>query len=407
MADRAASLPRLLLRRGPLPLLLALRYLKSTRRDAFASFLSAVAAGGIGLGVAALILSLAVISGFQEALRGEVLARTPQILVDLPQLPSGVDPEVVRGQVARVPGVVSARFEVRGHGWVVDGGKVQAVELIGFDGAVPAFFPGAAGKAPGLYLPQGLVTRWGLRPGETVDIASPKPTLAPFGGPQPRVRSLPLAGTFTTGKAQETQERIGLPRAVAETLLGRDSLRIDVATPDLDAALAVAARLGAVLPAGARVRTWQDLNRPLLFALRLEKAMTFVAVFLIVAVAALALVADLSLVIASKRAEIGMLGAMGLPARDLARTFLWLGGLIAGIGIAGGAILGCTAAWVMDHYQLISVPGRVYFLDHVPFLLQVRDLAWVLALTFGLALAASRMAARQAALLVPIEAIRR
>ncbi len=410
MAVSASSfkpLPRLLLRRGPLPLLLALRYLKSTRRDAFASFLSAVAAGGIGLGVAALILSLAVISGFQEALRGELLARTPQILVDLPRLEGDVDAEAVRARVANVLGVVSARFEVRGNGWVVDGGKVQAVELIGFDGVVPAFFPGAAGKPPGLYLPQGLATRWGLRPGETIDIASPKPTLAPFGGPQPRVRSLPLAGTFTTGKAQEVHERVGLPRAVAETLLGRDSLRIDVATADLESALDVAQRLPAALPEGANVRTWQDLNRPLLFALRLEKAMTFVAVFLIVAVATLALVADLSLVIASKRAEIGMLGAMGVPSADLSRTFLWLGGLIAGIGIVGGAILGCSAAWVMDHYRLISVPGRVYFLDHVPFLVQVRDLAWVLALTFGLALAAAQIAARQASLLVPIEAIRR
>jgi len=74
----------LLLRRWPFPVLLAVRYLRSTRRDAFASFLSAVAAGGIGLGVAALVLSLAVISGFQEALRSELVGRTPQILIDLP-----------------------------------------------------------------------------------------------------------------------------------------------------------------------------------------------------------------------------------------------------------------------------------------------------------------------------------
>src|SRR5690349_2418172 len=102
----------LLLRKLPFPLLLALRYLRSTRRDAFASFLSAVAAGGIALGVAALILSLAVISGFQSALRGELLSRTPQIEVELP--PGLGDGSVAaREAVRHVPGVVSAELQVQ------------------------------------------------------------------------------------------------------------------------------------------------------------------------------------------------------------------------------------------------------------------------------------------------------
>ena len=398
---------RLLLRPWPFPWLLALRYLKSTRRDAFASFLAAVAGLGIALGVAALILSLAVISGFQEALRGELLSRTPEILIDLPP---GADAEAARAAVAGVVGVRSARLEVRGSGWIVDGGKVQPVELVGFEGPVPAFFPGAAGKAPGLYLPEGLATRWGIRPGETLDVVSPKPTLAPFGGPVPRVRSLPLAGTYTSGKTQDERERIGLPREVAESLLGRTNRKIEVTAGGLDAALAAAPSLATALAPvapGSVVRTWQDLNRPLLFALRLEKTLTFVAVFLIVLVATLALVASLSLVIASKRAEIGMLGAMGATGKTLERAFRTLGGLIAGIGLLLGGTGGVVAAWVLDHYKLLPVPGRVYFLDYVPFLVQGGDLAWVLLLTFALALLASTWAARRAAALDPLEAIHR
>jgi len=103
----------LLLRSVPFPVVLALRYLRSTRRDAFASFLSAVAAGGIGLGVAALILSLAVISGFQEALRGELLGRTPQIEVELPAGLDEAAAAAARAAARRLPGVLAAQVEVR------------------------------------------------------------------------------------------------------------------------------------------------------------------------------------------------------------------------------------------------------------------------------------------------------
>jgi ABC-type lipoprotein release transport system permease subunit len=140
----------LLLRPWPFPVLLALRYLRSTRRDAFASFLSLVAAGGLALGVMALVLSLAVISGFQEALRGELLGRTPQIEVELPPELSEEEAVKVREAVRKVEGVASAQVQVRGGGWVMEEGKVQAVELVGFEGTVPRSFTGAEGRSEGL-----------------------------------------------------------------------------------------------------------------------------------------------------------------------------------------------------------------------------------------------------------------
>ena len=396
----------LLLRSVPFPVVLALRYLRSTRRDAFASFLSAVAAGGIGLGVAALILSLAVISGFQEALRGELLGRTPQIEVELPAGLDEAAAAAARAAARRLPGVLAAQVEVRGGGWVMESGKVQAVELVGFEGRVPNAFPGAAGRPEGLYVPASLTARWGVAPGRLIDVVSPRPTLTPF-GPQPRVRSLPLAGTYRSGRTQEERERVALPRSVAETLLGGADRRLEVVAADLDAALGVAGRLPAVLPRGSVVRTWKDLNRPLLFALRLEKAVMFVAVSLIVLVAALALIADLALIIASKRPEIGTLSTLGATPADLRRAFLLLGGLVAGSGMLAGAVLGVGGAWVLDRNHLVPVPGRVYFLDYVPFLVEPGDLALVLAMAAVLALASSFYAARRAAALDPVEAMRR
>jgi lipoprotein-releasing system permease protein len=382
---------------------IALRYLRSTRRDAFASFLSAVAAGGLALGVAALILSLAVISGFQSALRSELLGRTPQIEVELPP---GADAQAARDDVHRVGGVTSVQIQVRGGGWLVDQGKVQPVEMVGFDGLVPRSFPGAAGKAEGLYVPASLAARWGLRPGQTLEMVSPKPTLTPL-GPEPRVRSIVLAGTYQSGRTQEERERAALPRSVAETLLGTADRRLDVEAGDLDAALDVAARLPAALPKGSTVRTWKDLNRPLLFALRLEKLMMFVSVSLIVLVASLALVADLALIISSKRPEIGMLGTLGATPAALRQAFVLLGGLVAGLGVLVGTVLGVGGAWVMNRYKLLPVPGRVYFLDYVPFRVEPQDLIVVLLLTLALALASSLYAAQRAAALDPVEALRR
>jgi len=435
---------KLLLRDLPLPVTLALRYVRSTRRDAFASFLSAVAAGGIALGVTALVLSLAVISGFQEALRGELLGRTPQVLVDLPPGLGLAAAQAAREAVRRMPGVTGAQLQVRGSGWVVEQGKAHAVELVGFEGRVPRSFPGAAGGPEGLYVPASLAARWGLVPGRPLSLLSPRPTLTPL-GPQPRLRTLPLAGTYRSGRTQEDRERVALPRAVAETLLGGSERQIEVAAASLDAALAVAARLRdrptggdggrssgtaasgglagtaasgglvgtaasggvAPLPPGSEVRTWQELNRPLLFALRLEKVMMFVAVSLIVLVASLALVADLALIISSKRPEVGMLATMGATPAALRQTFVLLGGLVAGSGIALGTVIGVGGAMVLDRYRLVPVPGRVYFLDYVPFLVKPLDLALVLVLTLALALASALYAAQRAATLDPIEALRR
>ena len=394
---------RLLLRKLPFPAILALRYLRSTRRDAFASFLSAVAAGGLALGVAALILSLAVISGFQSALRSELLGRTAQIEVELPP---GADAEAAREAVRKVAGVSAVQIQVRGGGWLVDEGKVQPVELVGFDGSVPRSFPGAAGKPEGLYVPAALAARWGIEPGQILEVASPKPTLTPF-GPQPRVRGVPLAGTYEGGRTQEERERAALPRAIAESLLGTADRRLDVEAADLDAALDVADRLPDVLPQGSEVRTWKDLNRPLLFALRLEKMVMFVAVSLIALVASLALVADLALIISSKRPEIGMLGTMGATPATLRNAFVLLGGLVAGSGMLAGVVLGVGISWLADRYHWLPVPGRVYFLDYVPFLVEPEDLILVLLIAFSLSLASAFYAAQRAAALDPVEALTR
>ncbi len=386
----------------PLPLAVALRYLKSTRRDAFVSFLSAAAVGGLALGVTALILALAALTGFQEALKLEILARTPEIEI---AVPAGEPAGGVRDLVAAHPGVRSAELLVRGQGWLVGQGAARPVELTGYERRPPSSFPVPEGGGPGLYVGDRLAGAWGLEPGDALEIASSRPTLSPL-GPQPRVRRLPLAGTFATGRT-EVEDRVALPLAAAEALLGGGDYRVVASTGALDRALGVAAELAAKLPPGSRVRTWRDLNRGLFFALKLEKSLMFVAVFLIVLVAGLALVSNVTLIVASKRAEIGMLGAMGARPGALQAIFLLLGVLQAVGGVALGALLGVGGAWLLDRYRLIEIPGSVYFLDYVPFQARPADLALVLGAALALAVGCALLPARKAVALEPVEALRR
>ncbi|MEO7794602.1 MAG: FtsX-like permease family protein [Thermoanaerobaculia bacterium] len=389
----------------PFSLALALRYLRSTRKDAFVSFLSVVAAAGIGLGVAALVLALAALTGMQEALTGEILARTPAIEVQLPPRLAAPALSALVELLGRDPEITAVQQALTGKGWIVAGGRVVPVDLTGFEGDVPTQFPGAAGEPSGLYLSDREAARLGVAPASIVTIASPRPTLTPF-GPQPRAVNLRVAGLFRSGRSEQ-QARAALPLDRAEVLFGADRpRRLFIGVSSLDAASAVEARLRSILPEGSRVSTWQELNRPLFFALRLEKSVMFVAVSLIVIVAALALVADLSLIAANKRREIGLLVAMGGSAATLRAAFCWLGAMLGAIGTFAGAFVGCLAAVVLDRARLIRMPGDVYFLDYLPFAVPVRDLVVVVSVTLVWALSCSWYGASRVAKLDPMEALR-
>lgn len=237
-------------------------------------------------------------------------------------------------------------------------------------------------------------------------LASPRPTLTPF-GPQPRSLSMRLAGTYRAARTDEVAQA-ALPIERAEILLGGDRARIlQISTTGLDEALVLAARLADELPAGARVATWRDLNRPLFFALRLERSVLFLAVSLVIAVAAFALFSDLSLVAATKRRELGVLAALGADAGTMRAAFLWLGLLIGGLGTASGAALGTVAAALLDRTHALSLPAGVLLFDYLPFEVGAGDVAVVVATALGLSGLCSALAADRVARLDPVVALRR
>lgn len=386
----------------PLPLLLALRYLKSTRRDAFVTVLSLLAVLGIALGVTALILVLALLAGLQDFLRRDVLARTPHLEI---AWPDDADPRALAARIREVPGVVEAQQILRGRGWLLSGERPLDVEIVGYEGELPRFFPRPTASQSGLYVDSLTAGRWGLAAGDLVEVVSPRPTLTPF-GPQPRVVGLRLAGTFESGRTEGDDHRLAVPLATARRLFGDRQTRLEVRAEGFEAALDLATRLAPLLPAGSTLKTWKDLNRGLFLALRLEKVLMFVAVFLIVLVATLPIVTVLGLLISAKRGEIGMLQAMGARASDLRRAFLLLGCMLGTSGLVLGCAAGVTLAWLLDRLKVVRPPGDVYFIDHLPFLLELEDLAAVVAVTVVLVAGSAVYAANRAASTRAVEALK-
>jgi lipoprotein-releasing system permease protein len=247
--------------------------------------------------------------------------------------------------------------------------------------------------------------RWGLEAGDLVEVVSPRPTLTPF-GPQPRIVGMRLAGTFESGRTEGDDHRLAVPLATARRLFGDRQTRLEVRAESFEAAIELAPRLAPLLPPGTALKTWQELNRGLFLALRLEKVVMFVAVFLIVLVATLPIVTVLGLLISAKRGEIGMLQAMGAPASDLRRAFLLLGCVLGASGLALGGAAGVALAWLLDRWKLVRPPGDVYFIDHLPFLLELEDLAAVVAVTVALVLGSAIYAAKRAASTRAVEALK-
>ena len=320
--------------------------------------------------------------------------------------------ETLRG----VEGVDDVQRLLRGHGWLLPGGgSWMEASMVGFEGGedgnrVPAFFEQTEQQAEetlsdGILVPESILYRYGLQRGSLVELASPRPTLTPL-GPRPRLHQVRIAGVFTAGSTEDKEVRLGLPFELAGSLFGERRQRLEVRATSLEGALDLAPRLESSLPEGATVRTWKDLNRGLFFALQLEKRLMFLSIFLIVPIAAMALVTVLALLVSAKRGEIGMLHALGATPRQVERAFFGLGGLLAGSGLLLGGLLGVVGSIVLDRFQLLAPPGDIYYVSHIPFRLESGDLVSIFLATLAFTFASAWVAARRASAFRPVEALR-
>jgi lipoprotein-releasing system permease protein len=155
-----------------------------------------------------------------------------------------------------------------------------------------------------------------------------------------------------------------------------------------------------------RVETWRELNAPLSFALRLEKAVIFATIALVIVVAALTIVSNIALTVVEKKRDLGVLTSLGATPASLSRIYLTLGAAIGAIGTILGIAIGVSASILLDRYELVSLPADVYLVTHVPFAVHPREVALVAAFAFLTAVLAALLPARAAARLAVGEAIR-
>jgi lipoprotein-releasing system permease protein len=408
---------------------IAWRYLRSRGGSRLFSFISAIAIGGVIVGVSALIVINGVMTGMQDDLRDKILIGSPDLRVltfgdDLKMDDWRPTLEKVRTQ----PGIVAAAPFVLSEGLAVPVGRTfsEGVAVEGIEPAGPEAqqvtsirqhavegdftFASGDGEERGAVLGSELAKVLNVFPGDKINLISPADAKfnAAVGGIVPRVFQVEVTGTFTTGMYEYDTRYVfvSLPVAQAFAGLGDAVTGIEASTTTRDVAGKVGKTLEDSLGYPYRVMDWQKQNSSLFQALKLEKLAMGIILLLIVVVAAFNIVSTLSMVVKDKTREIGILKAMGLPARSVRRIFLVQGVVIGGVGTLIGVVIGVVAGLLVDKLKLIELDPKVYFIDHLPVAIQPLDVFWIVTASVAIAVLATVYPSLQAARLYPVEAIR-
>ena len=404
----------------PFELHIAVRYLLAKRKQAFISVISLISTLGVTVGVMAVVIALAIMTGLQQELRDRIVGSSPHIYVYNRAGITDYRAEIAR--LEKVPHVIGAAPAILGRALVSAQTRTEPLQVKGIDpalepavtdiksailtGSLEALAPRNEDDVPGVLLGKDLAATLGVMAGDSINLTTPEGILTP-NGRMPYPRRLRVAGTFSLG-LYEFDTTIGyVSLDAARRLFAKDGadliqLRVD----DIWSAGAVARSIEAALGENYSAQDWGSMNRQLFSALALEKIAVSLAIGLIVMVAALNIIASLILLVMEKNRDIAILKTMGASAKSVTAIFMAQGLIIGLVGTAAGGALGTIASRVLDKYRLIRVPVDVYQVSHLPFTVLPRDFIIVVTVAILVCFIATIYPSRQAARLDPAQALR-
>ncbi|WP_323018005.1 lipoprotein-releasing ABC transporter permease subunit [Castellaniella sp.] len=399
------------------------------RGDRFVSFVAASSMAGIGLGVAALIIVLSVMNGFQTQVRDRMLSVLPHIELYVP----GGGHEQVLDRWQDLAQAAKADPEVRGaapfvaaQAMLARGQSLSGVQIRGIDpaiepqvsdlkgqlesGTLDSLSPGSFNVIIGSQIAQSL----GLMVGDTVLMLAPQGSISPAGF-APRMRQFTVSGVFATGY-YEYDATLAFVNVQDAARVFRDSgvsgVRLKIA--DMQQAPQVARQLLNLMPPGVQAMDWTQNNRTWFAAVQTEKRMMFLILTLIVAVAAFNLLSSLVMAVKDKRSDIAILRTLGATPGEVAKIFLIQGALIGVVGTAAGVLLGTVTAynidvivpWIERMLGIQFLPQQIYFISELPSNPQAGDITVIGVTSLVLSLLATLYPSWRASRLQPAQVLR-
>ncbi|HVG25587.1 MAG TPA: FtsX-like permease family protein [Thermoanaerobaculia bacterium] len=392
---------------------IARRYLWTARKRAHTAFLSTISVLGLAIGVASLLISIALLSGLQGQIKARLIESSPQLLVE----PSGRNTvpradEIVRA--AQQLGMRDVRPYVSGIAW----GANESAEL-GRPMRLRSYTPGHEpetdrtrtgrqrvwnGDESQIYVTRGYAASLSLDVGDSLTVVAPRTRLTPF-GPMPVMKRYRISRIVIL-TSEENPTDAWLDHEEATNLFGTSGLPTAIEMyGNAEGAEEVQSALAARFPI-AQFKTWKEINRPLFLALRLEKIVMFATISLIIFVAALNLISSLSMLILEKRPSVGVLRTLGATEKNILSLFMQLGLLIGFTGTLLGNLFGLGFSWAANRFHLVPLPAEMYFISYLPFTLDVEDIVGVNLVAVCLSVLATWYPARIASRLDPIAAIK-
>lgn len=410
---------------GPFERMVAGRYLRARRKEGFVSVIAGFSLLGIGLGVATLIIVMAVMNGYRQDIMERILGVNGHIDVQGVEF-SIADYDLRVDAIKELPGVISAMPQISGQVMAstrgissgalvrgVRGEDLSARAVIAeniVQGSLPAF-----ARGEGIMIGVRMAQRFGLRLGDDLTLISPKGNVTAF-GTAPRLKDYPIVAMFDVGMSDFDSSIIFMPLSLAQTYFKYPGsvTGIEVQVEDPDQARIIAREIADVAGPGVRILSWEQTNSTFFNALQVERNVMFLILTLIIVVAAFNIIAGMIMLVKDKGRDIAILRTMGATRGMVMRVFFLAGASVGVTGTILGLILGVLFCENIEAIRQVLerltgtelFSAEIYFLSTIPAVMDWSEVMSVALMALGLSFAATIYPSWRAARTDPVEALR-